>query len=191
MPTVGDAGSVACLWPVKSLIEYSYLIETNGYNDLLDLLEVNSMAIRTIHLQERSTQIELEGDLASHSGQALVRVGRTQEGVEQLELAYELFSTEQPRNLREEAWCAENLADGIASMNNFREAVALQEKARQHWLQWAKDNSEDKTEWPAILKWGMGTNIVRAGQTHRERNILTQGLSQLEAAKPYNWAMVA
>ncbi|KAL9098012.1 MAG: hypothetical protein Q9163_006238 [Psora crenata] len=168
-----------------------YLIETNGYNDLLDLLEVNAMAISTIPTQPRSIQIDLEGELASHRGQALARVGRAEEGVKQRKLSYEVFATDQPRNLREEAWCAENLADGIASTNNFLEAVGFQEKARDHWLEWAKDNSEDKTEWPAILKWGMGTNLIWAGQNHRARDILTQGLSQLEAAKPYNWAMVA
>ncbi|KID93398.1 NB-ARC and TPR domain protein, partial [Metarhizium majus ARSEF 297] len=114
-----------------------------------------------------------------------------EEGVKQLKVSYEMFAKDQPRNLREEAWCAENLADGLASTNNFAEAVGFQEKARDHWLDWAKDNSEDKTEWPAILKWGMGTNLIWAGQNQLSRDILTQGLGQLEAAKPYNWAMVA
>lgn len=168
-----------------------YLIETNGYNDLLDLSEVTAMALATIPPQSRDTQIELEGDLASHRGQALERVGGTEEGVQQLKMAYELFATAQPRNLREEAWCAENLADGIASTNNFEEAVRWQERAREHWLDWAKDNSDDKTEWPAILKWGMGTNLIWARQNQDSRDILTHGLNQLEAAKPYNWAMIA
>ncbi|KAI9668929.1 MAG: hypothetical protein M1829_005241 [Trizodia sp. TS-e1964] len=168
-----------------------YLIETNGYNDLLDLLEVNAMAISTIPPQPRSIQIDLEGGLASHTGQALARIGRAEEGVKHLRRAYELFATDQPRNLQEEAWCTENLADGIASTNNFQEAVALQEKARDHWLEWARDNSEDQKEWPAILKWGMGNNMIWAGQNQRSRDILTQGLAQLKAAKPYNWAMVA
>jgi hypothetical protein len=170
---------------------HSYLIETNGYSDLLDLLEVNAIAISTIPPQPLSVQIDLEGELASHRGQALARVGRAEEAVKQLKISYEIFATDQPRNLREEAWCAENLADGIATTNSFTEAVCFQEKARDHWLAWAKDNSEDKTEWPAILKWGMGTNLIWAGQNHHSRDILTQGLCQLEATKPYNWAMVA
>lgn len=172
-------------------MDHSYLIETNGYNDLLDLLEVNAMAIPTIPPQPSSIQIDLEGELASHSGQALARVGKVEEGVKQLKLSYEIFAKAQPRNLREEAWCAENLADGIASTNNFQEAVRFQEKARELWLAWAEDNSEDKTEWPAVLKWGMGTNLIWAGQNHYSRDILTQGLAQLESVKPYNWAMVA
>jgi len=93
-------------------------------------------------------------------GQALARVGKFEEAVVQLELSYKIFSIAEPLNLREEAWCAENLADGIASTNNFAEAVRFQEEARDHWLNWAKENSEDKTEWPAILKWGMGTNLI-------------------------------
>lgn len=172
-------------------MDCSYLIETNGYNDLLDLLEVNAMAIPTISPQPRNVQIEVEGEIASHRGQALARVGRAEEGVRYLRASYEIFATDQPRNLREEAWCAENLADGIASTNNFPEALGFQEKARDHWLDWAKDNSEDKTKWPAILKWGMGTNLIWAERNHQSRDVLTQGLDQLEAAKPYNWAMVA
>ena len=172
-------------------MDRSYLIETNGYNDLLDLLEVNAMAILTMPPQPRSIQIDLAGELASHRGQAPVRGGRAEQGLQHLKLAYELFATDEPRNLREEAWGAENLADGIASTNNFPEAVRFQEEARDHWLDWAKHNSEDKMEWPAILKWGMGTNLIWAGQHHRSRSVLVEGIRQLEAAKPYNWAMVA
>lgn len=168
-----------------------FLIETNNYNDLLDLLEINSMVAATIPPQPLSIHVDLEGELASHRGQALVRVGRADEGIPYLQRSYKMFAMDQPRNLREEAWCAENLADGLASTNNFIEAVRFQETARDHWLDWAKDNSEDKTEWPAILKWGMGTNLIWAGQNEQSRSVLVQGLSQLEATKPYNWAMAA
>ncbi|KAG8408295.1 hypothetical protein J3459_017961 [Metarhizium acridum] len=55
----------------SALMQYSslnnacqrYLIETNGYNDLVVLLEVNAMAMPTIPPQPSSIQIELEGDL--------------------------------------------------------------------------------------------------------------------------------
>ena len=169
----------------------SYLIETNGYNDLLILLETNAIAIQTVRPQPQNIQMVLEGDIASHTGQLLARIGRAEEGIKQLKLAYDILATAQPRDLREEAWCAENLADGIATTNKFPKAISFQEKAREHWLDWAKDNSEDKAEWPAILKWGMGTSLIWAGQNSRARDILTQGLAQLEATMPYNWAMVA
>ncbi|KAG8404938.1 hypothetical protein J3459_022390 [Metarhizium acridum] len=64
-----------------------YLIETNGYNDLVVLLEVNAMAMPTIPPQPSSIQIELEGDLVSPRGQALARVGRAEEGVKQVKLS--------------------------------------------------------------------------------------------------------
>lgn len=149
------------------------------------------MAIATIPRQPLNIQIDLAGELASHKGQALARVGRLEEGVEELKMSYKIFAQARPRNLREEAWCAENLADGIASANNFLDAISFQEQAQGHWLHWAKDNGENRTEWPGILKWGMGTNLIWAGQNDRARDILTQGLVQLEAAEPYNWAMVA
>ncbi|KGO64053.1 Tetratricopeptide-like helical [Penicillium italicum] len=125
------------------------------------------MALTTISPQPRIIQIDLEGGLASHKGQVLAR----------------------PCDLREAAWCAENLADSIASTNEFLEAVHFQEKARDHWLDWAKDNSQDKVEWPAILKWGMGTNLIWAGRNSHSRDILTQGLRQLESAKTTNYSL--
>lgn len=188
MSTVGAA---PCMPNEQTNLCCSFLIETNNYNDLLDLLEVNTMAMATIPPQPLSTQVDLEGELASHRGQALGRVGRADEGIPYLQRSYETFAKDEPRNLREEAWCAENLADGFASTNNFTEAVRFQETARDLWLDWAKENSADQTEWPAILKWGMGTNLIWAGQVEQSRAVLVQGLSQLEAAKPYNWAMAA
>lgn len=149
------------------------------------------MALPTIPPQLWTVQVDLEGSLASHTGQALGRVGKAEEGVLHLKKAYDMFCTDQPRNLREEAWCAENLADGYASINNFPDALNFQEKAQDHWLDWARDNSRDKTVWPAILKWGMGNNLIWAGQSQSSREILNQGLAQLEATDPYNWAMVA
>ncbi|KAI7288787.1 hypothetical protein KC343_g1092 [Hortaea werneckii] len=168
-----------------------YLIECNGYNDLIDLVQVNATALPTIPKQEWTVQIDLEGSLESHWGQALERLGKFAESVPHLKKAYDLFCTDVPHNLREEAWCAENLADGYGSMNNFKDALGYQYKARDHWLDWAKDNETDKTIWPAILKWGMGNNLIWARESQPARDILNQGLAQLEAATPYNWAMVA
>ncbi|KAF2722639.1 NB-ARC and TPR domain protein [Polychaeton citri CBS 116435] len=168
-----------------------YLIECNGYNDLLALVEVNHMALQTIPPQPWTVYVDLEGSLASHWGQVLGRTGQAEEGVKHLKVAYDLFCKDDPRNLQEEAWCAENLADGYASTNDFLDALKFQEEARDRWLDWAKDNSKDKTEWPAILKWGMGNNLIWAGRNGEAKDILSQGLDQLEAAEPYNWAMVA
>lgn len=149
------------------------------------------MALPTIPKQEWTVQIGLEASLESHWGQALERLGKFAESVPHLKKAYDLYCTDVPRNLREEAWCAENLGDGYGSMNNFKDALAYKYKARDHWLDWAKDNDTDKTVWPAILKRGMGNNLIWARESQLARDVLDQGLAQLEAATPYNWAMVA
>jgi tetratricopeptide (TPR) repeat protein len=136
-------------------------------------------------------QAELEGNLLSHKGQLLSKLGLGEESVECLKLAYKIFAGYDPYDPREAAWGAENLANGIATINNFPEAVRWQEKAREHWLDYSRDHSADKTEWAAILKKSMGTTLLWAGQRARARDILTEALKQMESETPYNWAMVA
>ncbi|KAI1274776.1 hypothetical protein F5Y07DRAFT_372159 [Xylaria sp. FL0933] len=110
--------------------------------DLLALTKVNAIAISTIPPKPRSVQIDLEDSLASHRGQTLVRIGRVEEEIKQVELAYELFCKDQPRNLHEEAWPAEKLADGLAAANRFTTALDSQEKVRDHWLERAEENRD-------------------------------------------------
>jgi hypothetical protein len=64
---------------------------------------MNTIAVATIPTQPHTIQVDLEGSLASHRGQVLAHIGKAEEGVKDLKLAYDLFATDQPRNLREEA----------------------------------------------------------------------------------------
>ncbi|KAI1122604.1 NB-ARC and TPR domain protein [Nemania abortiva] len=168
-----------------------YLLEINSYNDNLALFEVNELALKTITVQSHSVRVDLEGGLASHKGQVLARIGLVNEAVNCLQLSYDMFATDEPYDPRESAWCAENLANAIATRNDFPEAVKWQERAREHWLDYSREHSADTTEWPAILKKSMGTTLLWAGQRDRARRILDEGIKQIESAHPYNWAMAA
>jgi hypothetical protein len=166
-----------------------YLLEINGYNDLLDLCEISAAAMKTI--KPPSDTIDLEHHRASHLGQLLARIGRPEEGVTWLQVSYDLFEDECEYDPRESAWCAENLANAVATVNDWPKAIKWQERAREHWLEYSRAHCADKTEWSAILKKSMGQTLVWAGELKRAREVLEEGIKQIEAEKPYNWAMAA
>ncbi|KAG8161020.1 hypothetical protein KVR01_009284 [Diaporthe batatas] len=171
-----------------SLTGSRYLLEINAYSELEDLIQVNTTALGTLSEVDRT--INLQGSLTSHRGQLLVRLGSPHEGVNWLRKSYKVRSQLKPLNLRESAWAAENAANGIATINEFPEAVQWHEKARDHWLEWSEKNGQQGT-WPAVLKKSMGTTLIWAGQLENARNVLNQAMEQIETTEPYNWAMAA
>lgn len=165
-----------------------YLIEINAYSELEDLINVNTMALETLSVEDRT--VNLQGSLTSHKGQLLVRLGKPLEGVEWLRKSYNIRSQAVPFDPRESSWAAENAANAIATVNEFAEAIRWQESARDHWLEWSEQNGEPGA-WPAVLKKSMGTTLIWANQRERARDVLSQAIAQIEAAEPYNWAMAA
>ncbi|KUJ22180.1 uncharacterized protein LY89DRAFT_778484 [Mollisia scopiformis] len=98
-----------------------YLLEINSLDDLADLIEVNTMALNTLPPEDQA--ISLQGSLSSHRGQLLLRLGKPEEGVQWLKKSYEIRSHDVPFSPRESAWAANNAATGMATLNNFTEAL--------------------------------------------------------------------
>lgn len=176
-------------YQVFILTECSYLLEINSYAELEDLIEVNTMVLDTLSSENRT--IALQGSLTSHRGQLLIRLGRPEEGVEWLRKSYDIRSHDVPFNYRESAWAAENLANGIATLNQFPEAIEWYERARDHWQTWSNQQPVGKGEWPACIKKSMGMALVWSGDSARARSVVNMALDQIESTEPYNWAMAA
>jgi hypothetical protein len=111
--------------------------------------------------------------------------------VEWLKKSYEIRSHDVPFNPRESAWAAENAANGIASLNDFDEAIRWQECARDHWIEWSNKQSILRGAYPATLKKSIGMILVWAGQPVRARAICDQAIEQIDSSETYNWAMAA
>ncbi|TVY82554.1 hypothetical protein LSUE1_G002863 [Lachnellula suecica] len=171
------------------LIYYRYLLEINAYSELEDLIEVNNMAIST--LPQGAPTIGLQGSLTSHTGQLLIRLGRPSEGVQWLKKSYEIRSHDVPFNPRESAWAAENAANGISTMNDFKEGVKWLEKSRYHWLEWSNKQDTARGEWPACIMKSLGVSLTWAGELKLAQDLINQALQQIESKEPYNWAMAA
>ncbi|KAI0542140.1 NB-ARC and TPR domain protein [Xylaria digitata] len=126
----------------------------NAYTDLLDLMEVNWMALNILSLEDQTI---------AHS--------------------YEIRSFDAPFNPvndRESAWAAENIANGIATLNNFPEAIEWYEKARDHWQELVKAANH-----------GMAMALLWSGDSARTRSMVNTALDQIESTTPYNLAMAA
>lgn len=164
-------------------------MEINAYTDLDDLVDVNSMALKT--LPEQEDTVDLHGSLTSHKGQVLSRTGKPVDGVKWLKDSYEIRGHAVPLNLQLSAWAASNVANGLGCINEFSEAIEWEEIARDHWLDWSEKNGQDKNNWPASMKKGMGTTLIWAGKRDQARAVLDQALRQIESTEPYNWAVAS
>lgn len=174
-------------------------METNSHEDLEDLIQINSEALST--LPEREQTIALQGSLTSHRGQLLMRLGKTEEGVKWLKKSYEIRSHDQPFNPRESAWAADNAATGIASNNDWPEAIRWYELACKHFIEHLSQSSspnsgkaqqkEHQGEISPILQISMGRGVFWAGRVAQARELLSRGLEQVESTEPYSWSNAA
>jgi tetratricopeptide (TPR) repeat protein len=164
-------------------------LEINAYSELEDLIEVNTMALST--LPQKDQTIGLQGSLTSHRGQLLIRLGNPIEGVSWLRKSYEIRAHDVPFSPRESAWAAENAANGIATLNEFQEAIEWYERARDLWLQWSNQQASTKGIWPATIQKSMGMALAWSGQVQRAREVTMLAMEQIECTRPYNWAMAA
>ena len=180
VPTVGPCHTAYCC---QLLTNGSYLLEINAYTELQGVIEVNTIALSTLPREDQS--IALQGSLNSHPGQLLVIIDKPAEGVKWLKQSYEISSHDVPFNLRESAWAAGNAANGIASLNDFAEAIKWQELARDHWLEWSNKQDTGRGAWTADLQRGMGMTLIWSGQLQPVREVSTLPIQQIESTEPY------
>lgn len=166
-----------------------YMLEISLYAELDDLLKVDQMALGTVPLEDQIN--DMPSSITSYKGQLFVRTGRAFEGVKILKKSHEIRVGYVPEDLRETAWANENAANGIATINEFAEALIWHERAISTWLRWAEMNSPEKTTYPAVLKKSYGQALIWSGRREQARIVLNQGIQQIESTKPYSWAMAA
>ncbi len=164
-------------------------MELYSHEELADLIEVNTLALNSLPQEEQA--VGLWGSLTSHKGQLLVFLGNPEEGVTWLRKSYEIRSRDVPFNPRESAWAAINAAMGIATLNNFDEAIQWHEKGHAHFMGWASEQTNRSWELPADSTCSYGAILFWAGHKKRAREIITKALKLAEAEEPFNWAVTA
>lgn len=166
-----------------------YLLEINSLEDLEDLIEVNFLALNTMPPEEQA--VGLRSSLASHRGQLLQRLGRHEEGLMWLKKSYTIRSHDKPFNPRESAFAADNAATGIATTNDFPEALKWYERARDHYLEWSNKQDSRRGELTPTVMINLGACLLYCGQIKQGRELLDKALAQVESTQPYNWARAA
>ncbi|KAK4141224.1 Tetratricopeptide-like helical [Dichotomopilus funicola] len=166
-----------------------YLLELSSYEKLESLVDANTIALNT--LPEEQQTIGLQGSLTSHKGQLLVRIGKAKEGVVLLKKSYDIRGRAIPFNHGESTWAACNAATGIATLNQFEEAIEWYERCSAHFTTWSEQQSERKGEGSADIKTNLAHCLVWFGQPERARELLAEALAECNRSEPFNWAMAA
>lgn len=166
-----------------------YLLELSSYEELESLADANTIALST--LQEEQQTIGLQGSLTSHKGQLLIRIGKAEKGVVWLKKSYEIRGRAIPFNPCESTWAACNAATGIATLNQFGEAIEWYERCADHFKAWSNQRTERKEEGSADIKTNLAQCLVWFGQSGRARGLLDDALAEYNRVEPFNWAMAA
>lgn len=166
-----------------------YLLEINAYDELQDLIEVNTIVLESLPEDQRS--VGLQGSLTSHKGQVLCRLGKPEQGVKWLTKSYEIRSRDVPFNPRESSFAADNAASGFATLNDFEEALLWYNRARDHYQEWLDQQQVVNAQLlPSLLR-SRAEGVLFMGRSEEARELVTQSLAQIEATKPYPWAAAA
>lgn len=89
------------------------------------------MAFNALPLREKT--VFLEVPLPSYRGQLLNYLGKTMEGEVWFRKCCDLRAQAVPPNLWESTFSAENLVNGIATNNNFQDALMWHKKSADFW----------------------------------------------------------
>ncbi|KAH6626633.1 Tetratricopeptide-like helical [Chaetomium sp. MPI-SDFR-AT-0129] len=167
-----------------------YLLELSSYEELESLVDANTIALSTLPEEQQTTG--LQGSLTSHKGQLLVRIGKAEEGVVWLKKSYDIRGRAIPFNHGESTWAACNAATGIATLNQFEEAIEWYERCSAHFKTWSyQQQAERKGEGSADIKTNLAQCLVWFGQPGRARELLDEALAEYNVTEPFNWAMAA
>ena len=146
------------------------------------------MAFETLPSHEQT--VYLEAPLASYKGQLLNCLGKPSEGEVWLRKCCSLRAQAVPPKPWESTFSADNLAKGIATNNNYSEALTWHKHACDLWCQWC-DEEDIEMPAPFELKSSMSGTLIWAGRYEEARDILDQVIQEIESTEPYNWAMAA
>ena len=165
-----------------------YLLEINAHETLEELVEADAIALRSLPSEDQTW--DMRGSITSYKGQLYLHTGRALRGVDIQKESYEIRTMAVPQDLRETAWGALNVANAIASTNNFAEAAIWHERAINHWLEFDQA-SGNKGIYPPSFKRSFAMSLLWSGEYKRARTLLEHALRQVETSDPFDWALGA
>lgn len=166
----------------------SFLLETQNWRQLEDLVTVNKLAMAT--LRDPDKQIYLLSSTEIHISSMWAFRGRFHLALDSLLTAHSLKLTEIPQDLQNTAWIEDNLATIYGCLGEFGTAVEWAQRSQETWQRWSQ-SADIEFVCPPLLKLTYGRILVHAGRLEEARVLLTEALDGFLAADPFVWAPTA
>ncbi|KAM5347078.1 hypothetical protein ACJ41O_010083 [Fusarium nematophilum] len=165
-----------------------YLLETQNWRELEDLVTVNKIAMAT--LPEPDKEIYLLSSTEIHVASMWAFRGQFKMALESLLTAHSLKLTESPIDLQNICWIEDNLASIYGCLGDFDTAIAWIERSRASWKRWS-ESAGVEFKCPPLLKLTHGRILAHGGRLDEARVQLTEAIDGLLSAEPFVWAPTA
>jgi hypothetical protein len=166
----------------------SFLLETQNWRELEDLVTANKIAMAT--LSEPAKEIYLLSSTEIHVASMWAFRGRFKMALESLLTAYSLKLTESPIDLQNTCWIEDNLASIYGCLGDFSTAIEWIERSRATWKRWSQLTGVEFM-CPPLLKLTHGRILTHGGRLGEARVQLTEAIDGLLSAEPFVWAPTA
>ncbi|KAE8374544.1 hypothetical protein BDV26DRAFT_284216 [Aspergillus bertholletiae] len=176
------------LYNVWDICQLCYLLETQNWRELEDLVMVNRIAMKT--LPKPDNEIYLLSSTEIHVASMWAFRGRFKMALESLLTAHHLKLTEFPIDLQNICWIEDNLASIYGCLGDFAIAVDWIKRSRATWKRWS-ESAGVRFECPPLLKLTHGRILAHEGRLDEARAQLTEAMDGFLSAEPFVWAPAA
>jgi hypothetical protein len=165
-----------------------FLLETQNWRELEDLVTVNEIAMAT--LPEPDKEIYLLSSTEIHVSSMWAFRGRFKLALESLLTAHSLKLTESPLDLQNICWVEDNLATIHGCLRDFDTAIEWIERSRATWKRWS-ESAGVEFKCPPLLMLTHGRILAHGRRLDEARAQLSESIDGLLSAEPFVWAPAA
>ncbi|PNP48425.1 hypothetical protein TGAMA5MH_00463 [Trichoderma gamsii] len=165
-----------------------YLYEINALKELVDVCEVDLLAVDTLDDQEQA--IDIKASTLSHQASMYESIGRVQEAIQLNTKGYNMRLAEEPRKGGLLGGFEQNLGYNYNTANQHEIALMWFEKSRVTWTAWNVKQGKE-ADWPTVTKKNTARCLLYLGKYDEAQLLLDVSIREFKQEKPLNWAMLA
>jgi hypothetical protein len=163
----------------------SFLLETQNWRELEDLVTVNKIAMATLSEPEKEIYLLSSAEIYVSSMWAFG--GQFKLAFESLLVAHSLKLSESPIDVQNTCWIEDNLATIHGCLRDFDTAIKWIKRSRETWKCWSElAGVESKT--PSLLMLRQGRILAHGRRLDEARAQLNEAMDGLLCAQPFVWA---
>lgn len=166
----------------------SFLLETQNWRELEDLVTVNNIAIAT--LPRPAEEIYLLSSTEIHVSSMWAFQGRFQLAHKSLQAAHSLKQSETPVDLQTTCWIGDNMATIHGCLLDYDTAIDWSELSRATWKAWS-ESAGIEFKCPPLLTLTHGRILAHGQRFDEARARLNEALDEFRSAEPFVWAPTA